>query len=56
VTLDGQFVATFTDVAETVITGVNEGHDTLSGIEVLQFGDVTLDVTQPIQLFDNSAI
>jgi Ca2+-binding RTX toxin-like protein len=37
-----------------VVTGTDEGHDTLSGIEVLQFSDVTLDLTQNVQLFDSS--
>ncbi|MEA2874670.1 MAG: hypothetical protein QOH67_4998, partial [Hyphomicrobiales bacterium] len=48
-------VTSFTDVTETTVTGTNEGHDTLSGIEVLQFaGGVTLDLTQNVQLFNSS--
>ncbi|MEA2879412.1 MAG: large repetitive protein [Hyphomicrobiales bacterium] len=48
------FVTSVTDVTETTVTGTNEGHDTLSGIEVLLFSDVTLDLTQNVQLFDST--
>jgi VCBS repeat-containing protein len=52
-TADG-FVTSVTDVTETTVTGTDEGHDTLSGVEVLQFSDVTLDFTQNVQLFDST--
>jgi len=48
------FVITVTDVTEGSVVGTDEGHDTLSGVEVLQFGDVTLDLTQNVQLFDSA--
>jgi len=50
-TVDG-FVTAFTDVTETVVTGTDEGHDTLSGIEILQFNGTTLNLAQKVQLFD----
>ena len=46
------WVTTFNSVTETVVTGTDEGTDTLTSIEVLQFGNVTLDLTQDVQLFD----
>ncbi|MEJ0075773.1 MAG: tandem-95 repeat protein [Alphaproteobacteria bacterium] len=53
--VDG-FVTAVTDVTETPVTGTNEGHDILSGIEVLSFnnGATVLDLTQNVQLFDST--
>ncbi len=48
----GGFVTGITAVQETTVTGTNEGADTLSGIEQVQFADVTLDLNDPVQLFD----
>jgi VCBS repeat-containing protein/parallel beta-helix repeat protein len=47
-------VTAVTDVTETTVVGINEGHDTLTGIEILQFSDVVLNLNQAVQLFDNS--
>jgi large repetitive protein len=53
------FADRFDSVAETAVAPglrgtVDEGTDTLSGIERLAFNDVTLDLTQAVQLFDHS--
>jgi pectin methylesterase-like acyl-CoA thioesterase len=54
-TVDANGIVTgFTGITETTVVGTDEGHDTLSGIEALQFSDTTLDVTQGVQLFDHS--
>ena len=54
VTTSGGFVTLFTDVTGATGPAVSEGHDTLSGIERIQFSDTTLDLTQKVQLFDSS--
>ena len=36
------------------IVGDNEGHDTLTGIEILQFSGTTLNLNQAVQLFNNA--
>ncbi len=54
VSADGNgFVTAFTSVAESG-GDMDEGTDTLTGIEVLQFGDVSLDLADPVQLFNGS--
>ncbi len=50
------FIDSFTDVTETTVAGTNEGHDTLSGIEVLSFADQALDLTAPVQLFHGTTL
>src|SRR5262249_33491904 len=35
--------------------GNNDGHDTLSNIQALQFADTTLDATARVQLFDGAS-
>ncbi|MBR0850306.1 cadherin-like domain-containing protein [Bradyrhizobium diazoefficiens] len=49
-------VTGFSQVAETGANkgAVDEGADSLTSIERLQFSDVTLDVNQRVQLFDHS--
>src|SRR5262249_12253488 len=58
VTTTNGFVTAFTDVTETGANkgAVDEGHDTLSGIEVLQFNDTSLDLTQAVQLFHGGSL
>jgi len=55
VTLVDGFVTAFTSVNETAVSkgAVDEGNDTLTGIERLSFqsGATVYDLTQPIQLF-----
>ncbi|CDZ48038.1 DUF5801 repeats-in-toxin domain-containing protein [Neorhizobium galegae] len=48
------FVTSFTKVTESTVLGTNEGADNLSGIEAIKFGDVTLDLTDKVQLFDGT--
>src|ERR1044072_6000780 len=49
------FGTSFDHVTETSGFGaVNEGADTLSGIELLQFSGTTLDINDAVQLFDNT--
>ncbi|MDB5693152.1 MAG: hypothetical protein JWO81_2215, partial [Alphaproteobacteria bacterium] len=45
-------VAGFTGVTDTDAGNGDEGIDTLTGIEKLQFAGTTLDLGQPVQLFD----
>ena len=40
VTTTNNIVTAFNGVTESTIVGVNEGHDTFTGIEILQFGGV----------------
>ena len=47
-------VTSFTAVNDIAPGNGNEGSDTLSGIEVLQFNGLVLDVNDPVQLFDAS--
>ena len=47
-------VTGFSQVSETTPGAHNDGTDTLTSIEHLQFSDVTLDVTKDVQLFDHS--
>jgi len=55
VTTDGDgFVTGFTSVTDTDNTDFDEGTDSLTSIEVLELGDVTLDTAQPVQLFDDA--
>jgi VCBS repeat-containing protein len=54
-TTDGSGRATaFTGVDDTNPVGGDEGTDTLSGVEVLQFLGQSLNVNDPVQLFDAS--
>ena len=54
-TTDGSGRATaFTGVDDTNPVGGDEGTDTLSGVEVLQFLGQALNVDDPVQLFDAS--
>lgn len=46
---DGVFYTSFTGVTDDV---GDQGADTLSGVEKLEFDGVTLDLSQPIQLLD----
>jgi Ca2+-binding RTX toxin-like protein len=48
------FVTGFTGVDDTDSSNGDEGTDTLSGIEKLQFGNASMDLAQPVQLFDGS--
>jgi hypothetical protein len=43
----------FTAVSDTDSGNGDSGTDSLSGVEKLQFGDVTLDLGQPVQLYDS---
>jgi Ca2+-binding RTX toxin-like protein len=56
VTTTNGIVTAFTTVQETAANkgAVDEGTDTLDSIERLAFSDTTLDLTQAVQLFDNS--
>jgi len=42
----------FTGVEDTDDTPIDDGTDTLTSIEKLSFGNVTLDLADPVQLFD----
>ena len=48
------FVTGFTGVQDTDTSNGDEGTDTLVGIEKLQFGNASMDLAQPVQLFDGS--
>jgi len=48
----GGRMTSFASVDDTNTANGDEGTDTLSGVERLQFGDATLDLTDPVQLFD----
>ncbi|MEM5474120.1 VCBS domain-containing protein [Hoeflea sp. AS60] len=48
------FVTGFSSVTETTVFGFNEGTDTLTSIEALEFSDITLDLSDKVQLFDGS--
>ena len=51
------FVTAFDAVAETSGFGsVDEGADTLGGIEVLQFSGTVLDLNDPVQLFSGTTL
>ena len=57
VTTVNNIVTAFNGVTESTIVGDNEGHDTLSGIEILHFGGATpvdLNLNQAVQLFNNA--
>src|SRR5690606_30496063 len=45
-------VIAFTTVADNEPANGNEGVDTLSSVERLEFANRTLDLTDPVQLFD----
>ena len=54
-TTDGHGRVTgFSSVTQNTVLPQNDGSDTLTSIEHLQFSDVTLDVTKNVQLFDHS--
>ncbi len=46
-------VTGFSSVDDTDAGNGDEGTDTLTGVERLQFGNVTLDLSDPVQLFDS---
>ncbi len=49
------FVTSFDSVKEkSPVTGTDEGTDTLTGVEILEFNDLTLNLNQPVQLFNAS--
>jgi VCBS repeat-containing protein len=48
------YVTGFTSVTDTDGGNGDEGTDTLTGIEQLQFADMAFDLGQPVQLFDAS--
>ncbi|HYG47042.1 MAG TPA: M10 family metallopeptidase C-terminal domain-containing protein [Allosphingosinicella sp.] len=53
VTTDSQGRVTgYSAVADNVPAGGDEGSDTLSSIEKLSFGDSSIDLADPVQLFD----
>ncbi len=52
---DGHIVG-FASVTDTVSGNGDEGHDTLTSVELLQFGDVTLDAEHPVHLFNGTAL
>lgn len=52
VTDGGGRVTSFSSADDTNAGNGDEGTDTLTGVERLQFGDVTLDLTGPVPLFD----
>jgi Ca2+-binding RTX toxin-like protein len=54
VTTTNNIVTSFDGVTESTVVGVNEGHDTLTGIEILQFSGTTLNLNQAVQLFNNA--
>jgi Ca2+-binding RTX toxin-like protein len=45
-------VLSFVSVTDDAATGVDEGTDTLDSVELLSFGNVTLNIADPVQLFD----
>jgi Ca2+-binding RTX toxin-like protein len=45
-------VLSFDSVTDAAANGVDEGTDTLDSIEILGFGNVALDLSHPVQLFD----
>jgi serralysin len=49
---DGRVIG-YSAVTDNVPAGGDEGSDTLTGIEKLSFGDTTLDLADPVQLFDS---
>ncbi|MFC7499035.1 beta strand repeat-containing protein [Enterovirga sp. GCM10030262] len=53
VTDAGGRVTGFSAVSDSNAGDGDNGSDTLANVEVLQFGDVTLDATQAVQLFDS---
>ncbi|HET9640380.1 MAG TPA: M10 family metallopeptidase C-terminal domain-containing protein [Allosphingosinicella sp.] len=52
VTDGGGRITSFSSVDDIDAGNGDEGTDALTGIERLQFGDSTLDLTDPVQLFD----
>jgi Ca2+-binding RTX toxin-like protein len=46
----------FSSVTDTDAGNGDEGADTLTSVEKLQFGDGTLDLGQPVQLFDENGV
>ena len=54
VTTVNNIVTAFNGVTESTVVGDNEGHDTLTGIEILQFSGTTLNLNQAVQLFNNA--
>ncbi|MGZ9062039.1 MAG: hypothetical protein ACXW2K_09015, partial [Allosphingosinicella sp.] len=52
VTDSGGRMTSFGSVDDTNAGNGDEGTDTLTDVEKLQFGDVTLDLADPVQLFD----
>jgi Ca2+-binding RTX toxin-like protein len=51
VTATNNIVTAFNGVTESTVVGTNEGHDTLTGIEILQFSGTTLNLNQAVQVF-----
>jgi Ca2+-binding RTX toxin-like protein/preprotein translocase subunit YajC len=49
---DGRVIS-FASVQDNVTAGGDEGSDVLSSVEHLVFGDMTLDLEDPVQLFDD---
>jgi serralysin len=45
-------VLSFVSVTDDAANGVDEGTDTLDSIEILGFGNIALNLTDPVQLFD----
>ncbi|MFL6843435.1 MAG: M10 family metallopeptidase C-terminal domain-containing protein [Allosphingosinicella sp.] len=50
----GGRIVSFTAVSDNEFGNGNEGADTLTSVEVLQFANRTLDLTDPVQLFDQN--
>jgi Ca2+-binding RTX toxin-like protein len=49
-------VTGYTSVTDSDAGNGDEGADNLTGVERLSFGNVVLDLTQPVQLFDENGI
>ncbi len=49
-------VTGFSTVADTDTSNGDSGTDSLSGIETLQFDGLTLDLADPVQLFDSNGV
>ena len=47
-------VTSFTSVSDDNAGDGDEGSDTLNGVEILTFSDITLDATKRVQLFDTT--
>ena len=50
------FITSFTTVTDNVPAGGNDGADTLTAVEILEFADRTIDASGLVQLFDSNDV